>query len=629
MTPGSVRFSSDAERTRGDMITAYGTKEFLTDVAQQVSWLTASIRLPFYGQVSLSDSLLIKADVERDCAIYKVFSLPLEKVPLHEKENACWLPLFLGTVIARGYPIPEREQEKGLELPYDLMTTIAGNMVPQCHDGGIFLKGHSRLLYPVSGSIPGSVQWHLLTSLSRRESLPDDLICTQSWLRILDRRLLSNVPRTFLGYCRDVIIDLGTYKTVEHYAGIAFSRAEDVRQGPQIQAPTSLTWGTSGMGIFGATFTHSIIYGKALAQTVVGDNDDYLDVLDTASRTPIILYDDSHESQRGWMVPALCVIFHMIHTWAADKNCFRDGLPCISATFRADDAPRNVLEQNWNFIVRDSRDEEMSKRVTIKDLVMQFWHGIQKRNEDDLFARHRTEPGFEMTSSKLYGWDYMDLVRGSSSRKKQLNFNENWMDLTEDVMVLFGGGFGDVIKPAPGVSICAEWDPIPSLKMYLTATIDCLQKLSRKRGGHSHHLTSSRLTNKSYWNYRTSDLFTDCNDCYSSTSAKRVNCPKVPQRLDLSVHKSNRELLAPIEGAIVFGSQPKKRKSRRSLRHILSKITNKNGSHISALDMITTVGPGSDATTRDLQNGYIGQENVPEDEFSSYKSGASRRPEPV
>lgn len=623
MTSGSVSFSFDAELTRGDTITAFGTKEFLIDIAQQVSWLTASIRLPCSGQVSLSDSLLIRANVEGDVAIYKVFSLPLESVPVHEKETACWLPLFLGSVIARSYPIPEREQEQGLELPYDLMTTVAGNMVPQCHDGGIFLKGHSRLLYPVSGSILGSVQWHLLTSLSRRVSLPDDLICAQSWLRMLDRRLLSNVPRTFLGYCREVTVDLGTHKTAEYYAAISFSSAEDVFQGPRIQAPTSFTWGTSGMGIFGATLTHSIVYGKALAQTVAGDGDDYLDILDTALRTPIILYDDNLESQRGWMVSALSVILHMIHTWAANKNCIRDGLPCVTTTLRADDAARNVLEQNWNFIVRNSWDEEMSKKVTIKDLVMQFWHGIQKRNEDDLFARHRIEPGFELTSSKLYGWDYMDLVTGISSRKKQLNFNENWMDLTEDVMVLFGGGFGEVIKPASGVSICAEWNPIPSMKMYLTATIDCLQKLSRKRGGHSNHLTSSRLTNKSYWNHHTKDLFTDCNGCYSAISAKTINCPKVPQKLDSSVYKSNQELLAPLEGAIVFGSQPKKRKSRRSLRERVSKII--RVSHVSQVHMFPIVEPGLEITTCNLQNEYFENEDVPKEEVGSCRS-ASKRP---
>ena len=108
------------------------------------------------------------------------------------------------------------------------------------------------------------------------------------------------------------------------------------------------------------------------------------------------------------------------------------------------------------------------------------------------------------------------------------------MNLTENVMVLFGRGFGEIIKPAPGASVCAEWDPIPPKKMYLTATIDCLEKLSRTYGGDSCGQTSSRLTKKSYGYYSGNSLFVDCNFCYNSTSTPKRKCAKVPQTLDSS-----------------------------------------------------------------------------------------------
>lgn len=552
--PGSVSFCPGSERAGGDTVIAFGSKDFLIEIAQQLSWLTASIRLPIDGQVSLSDSLLISSDAEFDVPVYEVLSLPLHSAPA--TENSCWLPLFLATVIARNYPIPEREQERGLELPFDLLATVAGNMIPKCHDGGIYLKGYSRLLYPVSGSIPGSVQWHLLTSASRRVSLPDDLICAQTWMRMLDRRLLSSVPRTFLGYCREVIVDLGTNKTADHYTGISFSGAKDATQGLRVQPPSSLTWGTSGMNIFGASFTHSIVYGKSLAQTVTGKNDDYLDVLDHALRTPIILYDDG--SHRGWMITAFVVILHMVRTWSAHQNCFQRSLPCLTTSLQAEDAAHSVLASEWNSVVRDSSDEDMCKNKTVKDLVMEFWHGIQRRYEEDLFARHQLAPGLELTSAKLHGWDYMDLITGRPSCKKQLDFDGNWMDLTREVTVFFGGGFGDVIQPAPGVSICAAWNPIPPNKMHLTATIDCIQKLSSVRG-HAANLTSAKLTNKSYWNHHTSNLFIDCIECGRSTLTKRqrVRCPKVLQALDSSAQKLNHNSPIPTTGAIVFGKQPK------------------------------------------------------------------------
>lgn len=560
-------FCSDHCSFGGATIIAFGSEEFLIEIAQQLSWLTASIRLPINGQVSLSDSLLISSgagfvsdsplisgDAGFEVPVYKVLTLPLHRAP--EIENSCWLPLFLGTVIARNYLIPERGQERGLELPFDLMAAVAGIMVPKYHDGGIYLKGYSRLLYPVSGSVAGSVQWHLITSASRRVSLPDDLICAQNWMKMLDRRLLSSVPRTFLGYCREVIVDLGTNKAAAHYKEISFSGAKDATQGLWIQPPSSLTWGTSGMNIFGASFTHSIVYGKSLAQTVTGNNDDYLDVLEHALRTPIILYDD--ETHRGWMITAFVVIIHMIRTWSSYQNCFQSSLPCLTTSMEAENAPHSDLASKWNLVVRNSPNEDMCKNKIVKDLVMEFWHGIQSRYEEDLFARRQLGPGVELTSAKLHGWDYMDLITGRPSCKKQLDFDGNWIDLTREVTVFFGGGFGDVIQPAPGVSICAAWNPIPPKKMHLTATIDCIQKLSSVRG-HPANLTSAKLTHKSYWNHDTSNLFTDCTECRRLPSAKpqRVTCPKALQTLDSSAQKSNHGSAIPAKGAIVFGKQPK------------------------------------------------------------------------
>jgi hypothetical protein len=536
--------------------------------------------------------------------IYQVLTLPLEPV---KEEDACWLPLFLGTVIARKYPTPQRLQERGVELPFDLMTALAGTMIFQRHEGGILLKGRSRLLYPVSGSTGESVQWHLVTSRSRQERLPDGPDGNKSWLKVTDRESLSNAPRTFLGYCREVIVDLGTNKTIEYYGNISSSGADDVDHRPFIQAPTSLTWGSSGMGIFGATLTHSIVWGQTLARTVNGDNVDYLGILDEAKSRPIILYDDHNKSQRGWMVPLLSVIFHMIHTWATDKNCLINPLPCVCITSPAGDDVRSILEKHWDFVVRSSSNEEMSKSRTIKDLVMQFWHGIEKRKEEDLFSARQSIPGVKLTTSRLYGWDYMNLVRGERSCQKQLKFSGNWMDLTENVRVLFGRGFGEIIKPAPGASVCAQWDPIPPKRMYLTATIDCLQKLSRMYGGDLCSQTSSRLTNKSYWNYSANSLFADCDVCHSATDPIKGKCAKVLQTLDSSARESTHAsplLPPPPEGAVVFGCQSK----RNSLwKPVVTKIK-------LPMHLLQFLESGSRPTTHSPRNGFRRNQNVSENE---------------
>jgi hypothetical protein len=544
---GTIHVSDETELSQGLRITAFGTKRFLVDVAQQLSWITASIRLPVYGKVSYSDVLFLSTGTD----VYKAVPLPLESV--EDEQPPCWLPLFLGTVIARDYPIPKRDQEKGLELPFHLMTTVAGVLYPMTHDGGIYLKGLSRLLFPTSSFEGSSVQWHLATSPSRRERLPPGTIHDQSWQRIGDVDRLTNA-RTFLGYCREVVVDLGTNKPTGYYKGILFSSARDENHDPSIQGPSSFTWGTNGMGIFGANMTHPITYGKALMQTVYGVHDTYLDVLELAVDTPVILYDDGLKSQRGWMVPGLSVILHMAHTWAAQKDICNTQLPFSDLTWNAGEAARTLLTEKWDFVLRDTPSEEMGKKKLVKDLVMQYWDAIQQRAGEDLKARCQSTAEIGLAPSKLYGWEYMDIVKRKHSRRRQLHFYGNWRELAENAVVLFCQNLGDVIKPAPGISICKQWDPVPSGKAYLTATIDCLRQLSWERGGQRDILAGGRLTNKGYWNHRTIDLFADCERCSRSHLTESVRCSKLPQSLDKSADERSCSVVPPSEGAVVFGS---------------------------------------------------------------------------
>jgi len=246
----------------------------------------------------------------------------------------------------------------------------------------------------------------------------------------------------------------------------------------------------------------------------------------------------------------------MIHTWIAQKGDCRGELPYAELTYKAGSAAQSVLTQNWDFVLRDTSSEEMSKKKLVKNLVMQYCRGILQRAGEDLKARCQSIPGVELTPPMLYGWDYMDLVMGKHSSRKQIQFDGNWRDLAEDVMVLFGQKFGDVIKPAPNISICGEWNPIPAKRMFWTATVDCLRQLSWERGGHRDSLVSSRLTNKAYWNCRTQGLFTDCTNCIKSTGMSSPRCSKKPQNLDSSA-KNDHFLVPPSEGAIVFGCTPK------------------------------------------------------------------------
>ena len=528
----------------------YGSKEFLVAIGQQLSWMTASFRLPQHGQVSYSDAVLHGKGV----GVFHIDPIPLQSVGV--RNDVCWLPLFYGSVIARDYPIPRRQWEKGLELPFHLMTTLTGPLQPILYDGGIILQGYSRLLFPMSLSESGTLQWHLVTSNSRREALPEGTIHQYHWLKIRNPQQLTAV-RTFLGYCRHAVVELGTEMPVDCHKKIHFSGADYESHGPSLQGPSSITWGSSGMGIFGGTITHPIIWGKSLADNIVGQNHSYLDVLNLAMKTPMILYDDDEGSQRAWMVPALSIVLHMVHTWAVQHDALEQQLPYAALTFDSGEAAKSVLIQKWDFVLRDTPNEEMSKRKIIKDLVIEYWEDLTRMKWKNIETTCESTPRLDLSSSQLYGWEYMDIVLGEQlMRRRQLSLNGNWQILTEDVLVLFGRGFGDVIKPAAGVIVCKRWNPIPPKENYLTATIGCLQLLSWRFGGCLDSLTSPRLTNTAYWNFCTTHLFTDCQDCCSSSLTKAEKCLKRPQYLRRTPGERLDHQIPPAEGAVVFSYDP-------------------------------------------------------------------------
>ena len=148
-----------------------GSLEQVVVVAQQLAWITASFRVPVYGQVSYSEVLISRTGD----MVFDLFPMPLEEV--RERVSACWLPLFANTIIARGLPVPAREGETGIEISFALMTALANVMYPVTHTDGIYLRGFSNLLFPAKISPDmKSVQWHLITS-TRAPSHPPMELC--------------------------------------------------------------------------------------------------------------------------------------------------------------------------------------------------------------------------------------------------------------------------------------------------------------------------------------------------------------------------------------------------------------------------------------------------------------------
>ena len=199
------------------------------------------------------------------------------------------------------------------------MIELAGPLRPVKKNEGIYLEGFSRILYPTAASeCCRSVQWHIESSSLPRERLEVNLL-SDNWIRIGSPSLLAGA-RTFLGVFPRATIYLGITGSTDYYRNIRFSGASEEDHNPNLGAPTSITMGTSGLGIFGVTGSIPIIYGKSVSRATDNIHHNYLDILWLSKELPVILYDTGSDSERGWMVPMLCVILHMIHIWADERQ---------------------------------------------------------------------------------------------------------------------------------------------------------------------------------------------------------------------------------------------------------------------------------------------------------------------
>ena len=535
------------ERTeKGVVISAqmstYHDVKTVHDIAQQIAWLTAACRRSEPAKVSLSEILCFVTDE----GTFQISLLPLKEVVEHRE--ACWTPLFPGSVIAHRWPIPRRSGENGIELPFHLMTTLAGPLYPMKFGPGFCLKAHSRILFPTAIKNCESlhVQWHFESKTAGQLAPPWHHNHGDPWDKInsLDTKDMVGA-RTFLGYCKKAVVDLGTEKPIEYHRRILYSGLDDEDHAPAIGMPTTISVGTASLLPIKVDAMIPIIRSKA--QLLAADLErDYMDVVYEAGERPVILYD-SNGSARAWMVPLSCVLLHMVHTWSAKKATLTKNLPAIKLTSNSGTEARKILLEKWNFVVRKTIDTELHKDKLVRDLVMQFWKDICQKQFQDLLATTQADCNYEFQTQKLHGWEYMDVVDGKSSRRKQLTPKTNWGAFREECIVLCAKNLGDVIQPAEGVRVCDNWDPVRSNRMYLTASIHCLTTLAYQHGGEKDILTSFRLTNKGYWHYKSKELFLDCKDC------GQRNCRKKPQYLHSTPPTHVQCLIPPSEGAVVFG----------------------------------------------------------------------------
>jgi hypothetical protein len=472
-----ISIKVDGEETA---ISVSGYSKDITVVAQQLTWLTACFRLPEKDQLSISDVVFKQVTSH-------LFTIHLDKLkPINEAEKLCWHTMFANSVIARGFPIPPRGAEKGVELPFELMTTLASTWYSIDTNDGIVLRGYSGALLPISRD-EDRIQWHYHLNVDPKKRISIDDISAASKHILKDTDIVAiSKQRTFLGFCRKANIHLGTRGS--GYENVLASEVAPEPIRPVVAREINISLGTSGKGIFGAMLSFPIHLPASVQALLEYAEQNLLSQIQSSQDKATILYDVA--ANRGWLVPELSALLHLIHAWSSkqiDRADISGKIPHAEISCLGNEAVLNVIKNHKSDgPVRKAFANE--KALYFMDCVKFMWMALECRKEAAR-ARQRNFMGLGHQDTTLLGWDVKDILdenRYSERRKVRLqppSVGCSWGCISHknlDVTVLFGRGFGEPIKPDEECrdALCAYWTPNASHHDCLIANVPCIHNLT-------------------------------------------------------------------------------------------------------------------------------------------------------
>jgi hypothetical protein len=527
-------------------IKAKGSLKSLTAVVQQLAWLSATFRSSGLSGISLSDVEFQPTGAEK----FEISLLPLE-MNVEKDKTTCWHPMFQNFVIAHNFPIPERGNEAGLELAFDLMVTLGRIWYPlDCFDTTI-LKGYSTALVPIYEE-RDSVQWHFVADPDRAKQMELEkikLYCEMAVKNVDYESLIRK--RTFLALWEYADINLGT--KYSGYDTMTASEADVEHSRPAIAREVSVGVGTPGMGTLSVTASVRFLFSNAVKAELKQDQQLLVDQLRNSNNSAAILYDVS--TQLGWLVPELHLILHFVLAWVANSidpslKLMLEKIPHakISPPADARDA-YTIFNDNGDLELWGKKWKEDS--VTLMDCFKSMYKSFSARKDA---VKAKEAFGISSHSSGLCGWDLEDIIlrKPESSRREESTGNHSggWEEIAwqnPDVAIFLGKNIGDPIVPKDQGQLCTTSLTAPSKRSYLIASTLALSNITKMVPNGPRHL---KLSDKLWCQqHQNSQLFEPCN-WGSKRGCYRVQqlVPKPPAKpLPLPSNSSG-------GGAVLFGT---------------------------------------------------------------------------
>jgi len=368
--------------------------------------------------------------------------LSLRGMTFEISEGNCWQKLFHGATVARswGRTVLPIASGKGLCMSYEHMVSLAGIEYSVAIGKTIVLVGYRTALIPTLID-EAFTQYHLLVSKSGQINLSLFSKEVEQAISVPDGSMLRD-RCCFVGWCGAADIQLGT-KEFTKSAQIHISGAKERKRTAQLSAIGL------GLSIYSATpvqigptvqLTCSFVLNKAKFQSLVV----YSQLLRDSARKLALLYDVDANTRRGWVVPKLSLLLFMCH-WYIIKIAKEQINPKLFVSDSPDQRKiLQVLDPLGDLVLCGSGSDSLQLRTLITGLNM---------NLDSIIEKTQSANG-----TSLYGFEFLDIAnapaKGAWMRKASTSPNgEDIINMAKLVdAVVFGAGFGDVIRRQPSDS---------------------------------------------------------------------------------------------------------------------------------------------------------------------------------
>ncbi|MDI1489583.1 MAG: hypothetical protein OHK93_000780 [Ramalina farinacea] len=511
-------------------------------------------------------------------------SVSFETYDLPEAEQSCWVPLFANPTIAQGFPVRRRDnEEQGIEIPLEMMAALGGARHMTNYEGGLVLKGFSTMFVPVK-RYRKSVQWHMIFDRQGNRLSYRELQGLSSNRVLLDQLTQECVrgARAFLGWWKAAEIHLGTREAA--YGSIDWSPAKKVGR------PIKFSGAEIG---FQWMFTGKLSFklGAKDGNFHFSHERPFRQLIKCAKDTPITLYD--LQDRRAWLVPALDVMLHIVHTrhHLAPYQIGGRTVELPAAAPQGGRSAEDAILENQKLPI-DEANGPCAKGYSFKDAIIDLWSQIERLMEkEDLLGGASGLTLRGTTRNKLHGWEFMSLVHEKNYRQKEALIEKSsggWVDLIDDIdtLVLMGTGFGDIIRPVSEISrLCRRWSSLPEGKDYLAANIPIMEVLYAEAGSRTSrkHLSTNHLQ----W-HRGSTLFEFC----INPDLDHCECDRTQQIYHESQFKTLGQVRPPGKledmGCVIFGQAHHFLKPKKTVNKKMNSVYNLPNVALQSLECSTS-----------------------------------------